>query len=98
MGKTITPKYRVVYTEHNTWGVHREAWDCTQNGKPNDDNLTAWVKKLELSYRPNDCNEHIAKAHGESPIVVKAYIQLNTLGDSAKLATYVWTDQLECTK
>lgn len=71
MGKSITPKYRIVVDNQ------RFSWNCKEYGKPTDKNLAEYVYKLGKSYELGGCNEHISKQLGYIPYPTKARIETN---------------------
>lgn len=75
MGKTLTPKYVVVY--HDQSGERHAIWYVKDYGEVTQENLEKWRITLNQSYQPNGFNHRIAKFLGYTPHTDYAYIRLN---------------------
>jgi hypothetical protein len=74
MGKTTTPKYRLVLTDQA--GSHVMIW----RGRATDKRLERWVNDYTASLHNGGVNAHISKALGYIPVPSKARIERNTTG------------------
>ena len=68
MGKSYTPKYRVE-TRDNTakpWAAPnaRQAWLVKDYGRATDENLAAWVRVTNRSFKSGGVNFHVSVAAG----------------------------------
>lgn len=57
MGKSVTPKYRLMVVEHGHY-ISPMAW----NGRANEKRLADWIAKYIDSLKVGGCNEHLSKA------------------------------------
>lgn len=87
MGRCATPSHRVEYTKvlgrsMFTSAAWRSAakYGAPGMGRPTVANLAAHVASLNASMLPGGCNEHIARAFGET-IVLAAQIVHQASGD-----------------
>jgi hypothetical protein len=89
MGKTFTPKYRVVIWEYTgRTQKHVEGWDCKSYGRPTIKNLAKFIADLQKSYELGEVNEHISKMYGCIPNVFKAMIETNERNYPETMAQY----------
>lgn len=62
MGRTVTPKYRLEYTEKDARGrvsIHQMGWDARFNGRATFDNAVRYCEALQKSTLAGGCNEQI---------------------------------------
>ena len=71
MGKSITPKYRLIVDDM------RMSWHPNQDGQPSNANLQRWVMAYAQSLHLGGCNDHISKALGYIPYPRFARIETN---------------------
>lgn len=60
MGKSITPKYRIVLYARGMYGPM--AWNCKAYGRPTVASLERYIDKYNQSLAPGQCNQHIGAA------------------------------------
>ena len=73
MGKTLTPKYRMILDGQVM------AWNCKEYGKPTDNNLSKFVFKYADSLKLGGVNQHISLGLGYVPFPIWARIETNTV-------------------
>ena len=89
MGRTITPKYRIEFTELG--GSKQQSWDAKSYGRANAKNLERWRTSLNNSYLPGQVNYHISKALNTIPHVSYARLVNQKTGEvvaEAKMSTF----------
>lgn len=87
MGKTITPKYKVLVTEpvyvngqFRGSRTNTMSWDCKRYGRPTSENVKKYAITLGKSYEIGGVNEHISKACGAIPYPSSATVAYNYAG------------------
>ena len=82
MGRSITPKYRVILDGQAM------CWDSKRNGRPSNSNLKRWVMAYASSLHLGGCNDHISKSLGYIPYPNIARIETNVRYCPQSVATW----------
>jgi len=85
MGHSVTPTFRVEFTEGRTFpqyiGFNCAAWQTKYAGRPTNENLAKYVEAYHESLKPGNTNWHLCKSASHIPYWNKARIIRQKTGE-----------------